>query len=179
MIFSRCVRTFTRPELVQLFEECGYSNYRFYYPYPDYKFPTVIYSEDYLPRQGELTQNICNFDRDRLVLMDEEKVFDQIIKDGLFPLYSNSFFVEITKAPENPEMNEGAKREKSRVLYTKYSNGRSPEFVIKPVITVPAFLKQLYQLRPGKSPDAFGILIAFQALKESSHMILPAACPIL
>lgn len=128
------VRTFTRPELVQLFEECGYRNYRFYYPYPDYKFPTVIYSEDYLPRQGELTQNICNFDRDRLVLMDEEKVFDQIIKDGLFPLYSNSFFVEITKAPENPEMNEGAKREKSRVLYTKYSNGRSPEFAIRTCI---------------------------------------------
>ncbi len=72
-------------------------DYKFYYPYPDYKLPSVIYSDEYLPKQGELNRNICNFDRDRLVLFDEGKVFDQVIKDGLFPLYSNSFFIEITK----------------------------------------------------------------------------------
>lgn len=91
------VRTFTKPEITRIMEECGYTDYKFYYPYPDYKLPTVIYSDEYLPKQGELIQNICNFDRDRLVLFDEGKAFDQIIKDGLFPLYSNSFFIEITK----------------------------------------------------------------------------------
>lgn len=91
------VCTFTKPEITRIMEECGCSTYKFYYPYPDYKMPTVIYSDEYLPKQGELNQNICNFDRDRLVLFDEGKVFDQMIKDGLFPLYSNSFFIEITK----------------------------------------------------------------------------------
>lgn len=91
------VRTFSKPEFVKIMEECGCKHYKFYYPYPDYKLPSVIYSDEYLPRQGELIQNICNFDRDRFVLFDEGKVFDQLIKDGLFPLYANSFFIEITK----------------------------------------------------------------------------------
>lgn len=91
------VCTFTKPQITRIMEECGCSRYKFYYPYPDYKMPAVIYSDEYLPKQGELNQNICNFDRERLVLFDEGKGFDQIIKDGLFPLYSNSFFIEITK----------------------------------------------------------------------------------
>lgn len=138
------VRTFTLPGLRKIMEECGYTDYRFYYPYPDYKFPTVIYSDAYLPRQGELNRNICNFDRDRLVLMDEGKVYDEILKDGLFPLYANSFFVEITK-PQREGL-QAAKTEsggqeifaaekngiqQEHILYTKYSSGRSRQFSIQ------------------------------------------------
>ncbi len=118
------VRTFSRPELIQIMEECGYTDYQFYYPYPDYKFPRVIYSDEYLPRVGELHDNICNFDRERLVLMDEGKVYDQLLKDGLFPLYSNSFFVEIKKPGDSKES-------AGQMLYTKYSSGRAPEFSIQ------------------------------------------------
>lgn len=118
------VRTFSRPELIRIIESCGYTDYKFYYPYPDYKFPRVIYSDEYLPRTGELNQNICNFDRDRLVLMDEGKVYDQILKNELFSLYSNSFFVEITKPGEEKNQSE-------HVIYTKYSSGRAPQFSIQ------------------------------------------------
>ena len=122
------VRTFSRPELIRIMEECGYENYQFYYPCPDYKFPTVIYSDEYLPRTGELNRNICNFDRNRLVLMDEGKVFDQLLEDGLFPLYANSFFVEITKSPEHSTSGQ------EQVIYTKYSTERAPEFAIRTCI---------------------------------------------
>ena len=118
------VRTFSRPELIQIMEECGYTDYQFYYPYPDYKFPRVIYSDQYLPKVGELYDNICNFDRERLVLMDEGKVFDQLLKDGLFPLYSNSFFVEIRKPGT-------VKQPAMKMLYTKYSSHRAPQFSIQ------------------------------------------------
>ena len=119
------VRTFTRPELIQIIEACGYTDYQFYYPYPDYKFPLTIYSDQHLPKVGELKHNLCNFDRDRLLLMEEEKVYDQIIKDGLFSLYSNSFFVEITKPGAEK------KQQAEQVFYTKYSSGRVPEFSIQ------------------------------------------------
>lgn len=118
------VRTFSRPELIRIMEECGYTDYKFYYPYPDYKFPAAVYSDNYLPQPGELNRNICNFDRDRLVLMDEGKVFDQILQDHLFPLYANSFFVEITK----PGIDES---QPEQLLYTKYSSGRSKQFSIQ------------------------------------------------
>ncbi len=139
------VRTFTLPRLRQIMEECGFTDYKFYYPYPDYKFPMVIYSDEYLPRKGELNRNICNFDRDRLVLLDEGKVFDEILKDGLFPLYANSFFVEITKpqmgdkesARTDASMQEMSLVEESglhqpeHILYTKYSSGRNRQFSIQ------------------------------------------------
>ena len=131
------VRTFTKPGLIKILEECGCQEYRFYYPYPDYKFPTVIYSDGRLPQKGELVGNPCNFDRPRLVLMDEGRAFDQVLEDGLFGLYSNSFFVEITKGAHAPEQ--------ERVLYTKYSNGRAPAFAIQTRIA-----------ERGKSQEASG-----------------------
>jgi len=91
------VRTFSRQELTKIIEDCGCRDYYFYYPHPDYKFPKLIFSDDYLPKTGELTQNICNFDRRRLVLFDEGKVYNQIIQDGMYPIFANSFLVEIRK----------------------------------------------------------------------------------
>lgn len=140
---TKGVRTFTLPGLCRIIKDCGYDDYKIYYPYPDYKFPYVIYSNERLPRQGELNRNICNFDRDRLVLMDEGKVYDEILKDGLFPLYANSFFVEITKPQTEGIQNAGAiavdkadmagqeDMQPESVIYTKYSSGRSRQFSIQ------------------------------------------------
>lgn len=45
-------RTFTRHGLEKLLASAGIASYAFYYPYPDYKFPTTIYSDAYLPKKG-------------------------------------------------------------------------------------------------------------------------------
>lgn len=91
------VRTFSRSELLRLFESAGLECEGFYYPYPDYKFPKYIYSDQWLPKKGELTDNQRNFDADRFVVFDESKAFDGIISAGLFPEFSNSFLVCLKK----------------------------------------------------------------------------------
>ena len=98
-------------------EKCGVKEYSFYYPYPDYKFPTTVFSDKKLPKVGELYQNIRNFDRDRVMLFDEQKAFDMIIRDGAFSQYSNSYMVII-----GPELD---------TVYSKYSNDRAPEFSVR------------------------------------------------
>lgn len=110
------VRTFTREGLKKICEANHCKEYSFYYPYPDYKFMTSIYSDEYLPHVGELCTNIRNFDRSRLLLFDEKNVFDTIIREGLFPLYSNSYFLVVGK--ELP------------IKYSKYSNDRAPEYAV-------------------------------------------------
>lgn len=90
------VRTFSRQELIDLFDEAGLE-YKFYYPYPDYKLPTTIYSDDYLPEKGELINNIRNFDGFRYVMFDESKVFDGLIESHLFAEFSNSFLIVLEK----------------------------------------------------------------------------------
>lgn len=87
------VRTFSKNELKKIFSDCDMNNIEFYYPYPDYKFPFTIYSDSYLPGIGSLDNNINNFDNERMYLFDEKKVFDNLIADGMFDFFSNSFLV--------------------------------------------------------------------------------------
>lgn len=114
------VRTFTADGLRGIAKRCGYERAQMYYPYPDYKFMTCLYSDDRLPKVGELTANLRNFDRDRLLLFDEKRVFDTIIQEGQFPLFSNSYMMLLGSVPEEK--------------YVKYSSDRKPEFRIKTVL---------------------------------------------
>lgn len=114
------VRTFTRDGLLRIVSSCGLTEAQMYYPYPDYKFMTRLYSDDCLPKPGELSDNLRNFDRDRLQLFDEKLVFDTIIREGQFPLFSNSYMLLL--GPKLP------------LQYVKYSNDRAASFQIKTVI---------------------------------------------
>lgn len=111
------VRTFTRDGLLAIAAQCGFSEGQMYYPYPDYKFMTTLYSDRRLPKRGELSDNMRNFDRDRIRLFDEKRVFDTILKEGQFPLFSNSYMLLL-----GPALSEE---------YVKYSNDRKEEFQIK------------------------------------------------
>ena len=85
--------TFSKKELRAMLKASGFKNEQFYYPYPDYKLPLSIYSDEYLPKVGELSNNLNNFDRQRLIVFDEEKAFDSVIEAGLFGELSNSFLI--------------------------------------------------------------------------------------
>lgn len=111
-----CPATFSRPALEKILADCGVTDYSFGYPYPDYKFMSVLYSDRRLPDGSELTENIRNFDRDRLLLFDEKQAYDGIVEDGLFPLFSNSFELVIGRPLP--------------VIYAKYSNDRAPQYRI-------------------------------------------------
>lgn len=113
-------RTFTRNGLEKIVKSTGIGEYSFYYPYPDYKFATTLYSDRCLPKTGELSNNLRNFDRDRMLLFDEKLAFDQIIEDGEFPLFSNSYLLVIGKPLEE--------------IYCKFSNDRADEWAIKTII---------------------------------------------
>lgn len=134
------VRTFTRRGLETIFENCGMEEYAFYYPYPDYKFMVSLYSDEYQPKAGELSMNMRNFDRNRLVLFDERKAFDNILREGLFPLYSNSYLVILGEKPET--------------CYVKYSNDRKKEYQVRTEI-LPFTLKVL-EGRTNQSTGAMG-----------------------
>ena len=114
---SAPARTFSRAGLEQIFADCGVREYHFYYPYPDYKFMTTLYSDLRLPKKGELTENIRNFDRDRLLLFDEKRGFDALIGEGMFPAFSNSY--EVVIGPPLP------------VSYCKFSGQRSKKYAIR------------------------------------------------
>lgn len=111
--------TFSRQELLRIFEKSGCEDVRFYYPYPERWFPAAIYSDEYLPKAGELNHNLRNFEGERLVLFDEKKVYDQLIADGRFPEYANAYLC--VAGPERKE----------QAVFVKYSNDRADRFMIR------------------------------------------------
>ncbi len=147
-------RTFTRQGLERLFKSCGISQYSFYYPYPDYKFPTVIYSDKRLPNTGELTDNMRNFDRDRLVLFNEKYVFDSIVRDGLFGVFSNSYLILIGKDSDTD--------------YVKYSNDRAEKYALRTEIadTKEGKLVRKIPLNEESRGHVRGMKRSYEFLKE-------------
>lgn len=118
------VRTFSRQGLEKIFAACGIEDYSFYYPYPDYKFMTTLYSDRRLPGKGELSNNFRNYDRERMDLFNEKYAFDGIAEDNLFPIFSNSYEVVIGRG--------------FPIQYTRYSNDRAPQYQIKTEISAGA-----------------------------------------
>lgn len=146
------VKTFSKKELEDVFAAAGEYRCDFYYPYPDYKFPMAIHSDAWLPGLGELREVNYNFDRARLRLFDETRVYDTIIANDLYPVYANSFLVlaepEALAEAEEPEgtdeplpdesvarlQEEQKAREKAeeeRIIYVKHSNERDVRFAIR------------------------------------------------
>lgn len=116
------VMTFGKKTLENIFNEMGYES-QFYYPYPDYKLPLQIFSDDYMPQVGMLHDNQKNLDCTRMVLFDEDKAFDSIIQDGMFDHFSNSYLIILTR--------EKVGQSEDKVIYSKFENERSAEFRIR------------------------------------------------
>lgn len=117
---TKGVKTFTRKELSAILKDAGDLNASWYYPFPDYKLPMTIYSDERLPFKGELNRLETNYDRLRLQLFQESAVYDSLLDNDLFPTFSNSFLLLIGK--EKPEI---------KTIYSKFSNERAPEFALR------------------------------------------------
>lgn len=92
-INSDKVRTFSKMGLNNLLENSGFSQNSFFYPMPDYKFPTEIFSSVGLPKRGSLQNVAVSYDRERISSFDENAAFDELCDEGMFEFFANSFLV--------------------------------------------------------------------------------------
>ncbi|MBO5552324.1 MAG: methyltransferase [Lachnospiraceae bacterium] len=140
------VRTFSKNGLSKLAKSAGLRSV-FFYPYPDYKLPSMIFTDERLPKPGELRDNIRNFDNDRFMAFDESEVFDEVIREGVFPEVSNSFlaFLSVEDRIESFD--------RKRVLYSKHSDERSPRYQIRTDLLEDGYHKK-YIVKYPKTQEA-------------------------
>ena len=168
------VRTFSKEGLTKIIEEAGYTDTRFYYPYPDYKLPHTIYSDDMLPSVGDLDTNLRNYDDDRLVLFDETKAFDAMIEEGRFAEFSNSFIVIAS-------MDKGWQEHTQLPIYVKYGNDRKDEYrVCTSISRMPDGQKRVYKhaLSTHANTHIRHLAQGYQSLKEQfgDTGLVPVGC---
>ena len=90
------VRTFTMSELRSLLKDAGFKDgeITFWYPFPDYKLPTVIYSEKTI-RDADLEfEEYANYDMPIIHLFDQNKAFAGLKGTEERKLFANSFLIE-------------------------------------------------------------------------------------
>ena len=105
---ERGVRTFSKTALDTLIKESGFHNTYFYYPYPDYKLPTVIYSQDVLPSKKD-TVNSENFRGyssagENTLIANEKNLYMDIVENHVFEFFTNSFLVECSNSSQLGEI---------------------------------------------------------------------------
>lgn len=89
--------SFAKSTVDKIISKVGFTEDKveYYYPYPDYEFPISIYSNERLPRIGELATNLRNFDSERFLMFDENRAFDTIIGDDMYPIFANSYLIKL------------------------------------------------------------------------------------
>lgn len=98
---NREVRTFSRKELEGLVKDSGFQNTFFYYPMPDYKLPTVVYSQERLPQNENMHNLLPYYIPDKITLVaDEMAIYKDVIENGVFEFFANSFLVECSDSED-------------------------------------------------------------------------------
>ena len=87
-------KQFSFNEIKIILNKDNLNNNYFYFPLPDYKFPIEIYSEDYTPN-NHINYLGHSFDKDRFVFFNESKAILEASKNNDFPMFANSFMIEV------------------------------------------------------------------------------------
>ena len=122
---NSAVRTFSKNEWERLCERCQLPWLRFYYPYPDYKFPNEIFTSETLRPDG-FGKNVWNFNEKRLELFDEQEMARTFCREGVMESFMNSFLIEAGHEEQAPGGDE--------ILYAKINSDREERFRIQTVI---------------------------------------------
>jgi len=88
------IQTFGKEEIKKLLENAGFKYTKFYYPLPDYKLPNIIFSDDYLPTVDSIENYTPYYYEGTEIEFNEKEAFKQAIKNGVFDIFANSFFIE-------------------------------------------------------------------------------------
>lgn len=131
---NNSVRTFSKGELIDILDKSNLKHYKFYYPYPDYKFPNEIFTDDTID-SGRYGKYYYSLDQSRMRIFDETKVANSLQKENVMGVFSNSFLVETCKKPTVS----------NDIIYAKLNNDRHCKFRIATVIQDDGQKREVYK----------------------------------
>lgn len=108
-----------KEKLKNLLEEVGMKYYNFFYPLPDYKLSSYIFSDKYLPSSSKINGYFPYYKDNSSVFFSEVDAYDAIIKENkeMFPFFANSYFIEASKEAINTD-----------IKYVSFNNCRKTKY---------------------------------------------------
>lgn len=95
------IATFSKNELVEIFHQAGFKTFTFFYPFPDYKHPTLILDDSTINDSTLPTYLIpysTQIPTSKIKPPIKERLFiKSLIKERLLAQFSNSFLISLQK----------------------------------------------------------------------------------
>ncbi len=113
----------SKQDLLAILERNMFTHTKFYYPMDNAIFPMCIYSDELLPNEGDIPNQVFDISEQSFRMFDETKIFDQTIRNKTFDRYANSFLVFASES--ELQMN---------VIYCKNNYNRSSQYQTKTLI---------------------------------------------
>ncbi len=116
---------FSEKNLDNMLKQAKMNHNKFYYIFPDYKMPNLIYSKEYDISKEDISRNFTCYEEDELVGFVENDVLRELIKEDskLINFYANSFLIECSR-----------KEIDTNIKYVSYTNYRKKEYRIMTII---------------------------------------------
>lgn len=135
-------RSFDRKEIQDMVRSAGFTRCKFYYPLPDYKLPQLIYTDARLPEKNLKERLIPYYRSGGTLVAEESELYDDIIANGVFPFFANSFLTEC-----------GTEGAGGQVLYAAVSTDRGEDRGYATVIRADGLVRKM-PLYPGGRSNA-------------------------
>lgn len=124
-------KLYGKKELENIIKNAGIENYKFYYPVPNYNLTHLIYTDKYLPQNSQY--NIY-YREDEEILFNELELIKIARKNEMFPFFTNSYLIEITKKKEK----------QSNTCFVNYNNMRKKQYKLETKICTDKVTKKSY-----------------------------------
>ena len=87
-------RAYSKAELKDMLSEAGFEYQKFYSVMPSISRPQVLISEDYIPNEALDIRVFPQYRSPQTVFLEEEKLYDDLLKNGMFHPMANGFLIE-------------------------------------------------------------------------------------
>ena len=103
-VYGKTIQYFHRKQLQEIVEGAGLGYQKFYYPMPDYRIVGAVYTDECPPTAEEWKQ-LGGYHLSQLLPVEEElSTLKNLLRNGAFPFWANSFFLEAGKTPDQSEL---------------------------------------------------------------------------
>lgn len=88
-----------KKKIEAILKDVGLNYYKFLYPLPNYKLPSLIFSDEYLPTSSKINGYFPCYHKESSIFFSEVDAYDTIIKEDnqMFPFFANSYFIEASQ----------------------------------------------------------------------------------
>ena len=99
-------RAYSKEEIKQMLVKAGFRKQKFYSVMPALSRPQMLISEDYIPNEALDIRVFPQYRSPQTVFLEEEKLYDDLLRNGMFHAMANGFLIECSLHGESTDIDQ-------------------------------------------------------------------------